>query len=180
MKTGRVTAKFVGKTSMGFKTGKTYRLQLIWRTIRKRIGGSIFGHWETMRCLCAYDLDSSAWCPYSSYEAFETYWKTLEHSDSESSFSFVRPNVENARMKIRVKNQYSLHVRSGPGVEYKVIRTINKRDGWLFCTAIHTCVSERSDQSGVWCYITNSLDVDGDPVTGWVCMSYVDVSNLEG
>ena len=77
MLTGGVSAKFVGKTSMGFRTGKVYKLQLVWRTIKKRIGGPIFGHWETIRCLCVYDVDSSAWCPYSSYEALKLIGKYL-------------------------------------------------------------------------------------------------------
>lgn len=173
MLTGGVSAKFVGKTSMGFRTGKVYKLQLVWRTIKKRIGGPIFGHWETIRCLCVYDVDSSAWCPYSSYEAFEINWEVFEYA-SESSFSFVRPNAENVRMKVRVKNQYCLNIRSGPDVRYKVLRTVDKPDGWLVCTSIYTCVP-----TGVWGYITNSTDANGVPVNGWACMSYVDICNLE-
>lgn len=105
-------------------------------------------------------------------------WEVFEY-DSESSFSFVRPNAENVRMKVRVKNQYCLNIRSGPDVKYKVLRTVDKHDGWLVCTSIYTCVPKRSGQPGVWGYITNSTDANGVPVNGWACMSYVDICNLE-
>jgi len=68
-------AKFIGQTSMGFISGRTYNLILDIRTIRK--GGNVFG--TDMDCICAYDVNSRAWCPYQSYEAFEKNWIVLEN-----------------------------------------------------------------------------------------------------
>lgn len=79
----KVTARFTGESSMGFKTGRTYTLQLCWRIIKKRIGGPVFGHWDIICCLCAYDVGSpQRWCPYSSYEAFLNNWDVLDRSQS--------------------------------------------------------------------------------------------------
>ena len=68
-------AKFIGQTSMGFISGRTYNLILDIKTIRK--GGSVFG--VDMNCICAYDSNSRVWCPYQSYESFKKNWVVLEN-----------------------------------------------------------------------------------------------------
>lgn len=52
--------KFIGETSMGFTTGKTYLLKSKTQTIYK--------NGFPMVCICLYDEKSSAWCPYNSLE----------------------------------------------------------------------------------------------------------------
>ena len=66
-------AKFIGQTSMGFINGKTYNIKLYIRTVRK--GGTVFG--TNMNCICVYDKNSKAWCPYQSYESFNKNWIVL-------------------------------------------------------------------------------------------------------
>lgn len=59
-------AKFIGTTSMGFVSGRIYdiksKIQMIWE------GG------DTMACICIYDKNSTAWCPYQSLEAVMKNW----------------------------------------------------------------------------------------------------------
>lgn len=62
--------KFIGKTSMGFCSGEIYRLRSDFKVVR--IGGRIFG--ENIMCLCVYDTNSDAWCPYQSLEALLKNW----------------------------------------------------------------------------------------------------------
>ena len=62
--------KFIGRSTMGFVTGKTYDIKSKIQMIRK--GGLIFG--ENMMCICIYDKYSDAWCPYQSLEAVMNNW----------------------------------------------------------------------------------------------------------
>ena len=62
--------KFIGKTSMGFVTGKTYDIKTKIQIIHK--GGIIFG--EDIECICIYDKHSNAWCPYQTLESVMNNW----------------------------------------------------------------------------------------------------------
>ena len=66
-------AKFIGKTSMGFISGKTYDIKFDIQKIRK--GGSVFG--TDIMCICIYDTNSRAWCPYQSWASVERNWMVL-------------------------------------------------------------------------------------------------------
>ena len=59
--------RFIGKTSMGFVTGKVYELRSDIKTIAKN------GHY-IQPCICLYDEFSDAWCPYSSLENVLKNW----------------------------------------------------------------------------------------------------------
>lgn len=61
--------KFIGETSMGFTTGKTYLLKSKTQTIYK--------NGFPMVCICLYDEKSSAWCPYSSLETILENWEFM-------------------------------------------------------------------------------------------------------
>ena len=63
--------KFVGKSSMGFQNGITYNICSDIKMIRK--GGSVFG--KNMMCICIYDMNSKAWCPYQSLESVMKNWE---------------------------------------------------------------------------------------------------------
>lgn len=63
--------KFIGKSSMGFTTGNTYNIKSKIQMIRKR--GSLFR--GISMCICIYDNDSKAWCPYQNLEAVMKNWK---------------------------------------------------------------------------------------------------------
>ncbi len=54
-------AIFKGKTSMGFTTGQTYHL-------RSEVRNNI---------ICLFDIDSRAYCPYTSIENILKNWKFL-------------------------------------------------------------------------------------------------------
>lgn len=71
-------AQFIGKTSMGFKTGQIYELKSKLKIIR-RDPPSIFctSSSFTQPCICLYDTKSEAWCPYSSLEAVFQNWRFL-------------------------------------------------------------------------------------------------------
>lgn len=62
--------KFIGKSSMGFVTGNTYDIKSKIQMVHK--GGAVFG--EDMACICIYDNNSKAWCPYQSLEAVMKNW----------------------------------------------------------------------------------------------------------
>lgn len=62
--------KFIGKNSMGFIHGNTYRVRSDIKMVRK--GGSIFG--ENILCICIYDINSHNWCPYQNLEAVLKNW----------------------------------------------------------------------------------------------------------
>ena len=63
--------KFIGKSAMGFVNGKTYDVKSKIEKIRK--GDAVFG--EDMMCICIYDKNSNAWCPYQSLKAVMKNWK---------------------------------------------------------------------------------------------------------
>lgn len=64
-----VKAKFTGQSSMGFTHGKTYNIRTSVQDINS--GGKI------KSCLCVYDRNSKAWCPYSGLEAFLKNWRVV-------------------------------------------------------------------------------------------------------
>lgn len=61
--------KFIGKDSMGFKHGCVYNLKTDIKNVRK---GSIFS--KNIPCICLYDVNSKAWCPYESLNAVLNNW----------------------------------------------------------------------------------------------------------
>lgn len=63
--------KFIGKSSLGFESGKTYNIRSDIKMVRN--GGYIFG--ENLICICIYDKDSGAWCPYQSLESLLSNWE---------------------------------------------------------------------------------------------------------
>lgn len=65
--------KFIGRTSMGFQNGNMYAIRTDIKMIRKV--GSAF--WENMNCICVYDNNSTAWCPYQSLEALLKNWEIV-------------------------------------------------------------------------------------------------------
>ena len=68
-------AIFIGEDgSRGFKYGQTYELNSDIRPIH--IGGKIFGQEKT--CICLFDRNSKAWCPYSSLEKILENWRFLQ------------------------------------------------------------------------------------------------------
>lgn len=71
-------AKFIGNTSMGFKTGQIYELKSKLQIIRKQPPSvSCTGSSFSQPCICLYDVNSKAWCPYSSLEAVFRNWRFL-------------------------------------------------------------------------------------------------------
>jgi len=65
-----VKAKFIGRDSNGFKHGVTYDIHSELK--ETKIGGKIFN--KHLLCICIYDKDSNAWCPYQSLEAVLKNW----------------------------------------------------------------------------------------------------------
>ena len=63
--------KFIRKSSMGFQNGITYNIRSDIKMIRK--GESVFGN--DMMCICIYDMNSKAWCPYQSLESLMGNWE---------------------------------------------------------------------------------------------------------
>lgn len=55
-----MTGKFTGKTSMGFVTGEIYDLKSEINTILRNS--------VPINCICLYDKNSKARCPYTSLE----------------------------------------------------------------------------------------------------------------
>lgn len=64
-----LTARFIGKSSMGFITGRIYQI----RTECKEIMIDKY-----TPCLCVYDLHSRAWCPYSNLEIMLQNWQIMK------------------------------------------------------------------------------------------------------
>ena len=62
--------KFIGKSSMGFINGDTYDIQSKIQMVRK---GS-YPFCKDMACICIYDKNSKAWCPYQSLEGVMRNW----------------------------------------------------------------------------------------------------------
>lgn len=63
--------KFIGKSSMGFRNGVTYNIRSDIKMIRK--GANISGN--DIMCICIYDMNSKAWCPYQSLESVMKNWE---------------------------------------------------------------------------------------------------------
>lgn len=63
--------KFIGKSSMGFQNGITYNIRSDIKMIRR--GGIAFSN--DMMCICIYDMNSKAWCPYQSLESVMKNWE---------------------------------------------------------------------------------------------------------
>lgn len=63
--------KFIGKSSMDFRNGVTYDIRSDIQKIRK--GGNVFGN--GMMCICIYDMNSKAWCPYQNLESVMENWE---------------------------------------------------------------------------------------------------------
>lgn len=61
-------AKFVGNSSMGFITGRRYNVYSEVQCIPNM----------DRPCICIYDYNSSAWCPYTSLESVFRNWKFAE------------------------------------------------------------------------------------------------------
>ena len=59
--------KFIGKSSMGFQNGITYNIRSDIKMIK------LFG--KDIMCICIYDTDSNAWCPYQSLESVLNNWE---------------------------------------------------------------------------------------------------------
>lgn len=62
-------ATFIGNTSMGFISGNTYDIYTMCKNIIPRNGV------VPNPCLCVFDKNSKAWCPYSNLERFFENWK---------------------------------------------------------------------------------------------------------
>lgn len=59
--------KYIGNNSMGFKHGKVYTIKSKIELIIKRN--------KMLPCICIYDVNSKAWCPYQSLEALFRNWE---------------------------------------------------------------------------------------------------------
>lgn len=68
-------ARFIGRSSMGFETGKIYNIKTDCKIVAKNRGK--FGFSDPFPCLCVYDIYSDAWCPYSRLETFLKNWELL-------------------------------------------------------------------------------------------------------
>lgn len=58
--------KFIGRTSMGFVNGKVYNIYSKVQKVKK--------YGIPMLCICIYDKDSNAWCPYRDLETITNNW----------------------------------------------------------------------------------------------------------
>lgn len=101
-----IKATFIGKNEMGFIHGKTYEIRTECHNIRKHVGGSIFGHTESMCCICVYDLHSSAWCPYSSLETMLDNWFILQ-TKNKSNIKTATVNVDKLNVRKRPGNSFN-------------------------------------------------------------------------
>ena len=59
--------KFIGESSMGFYNGFIYNIRSDIRKIN--VSGN------NIMCICIYDTNSHAWCPYQSLESVMKNWK---------------------------------------------------------------------------------------------------------
>ena len=55
---------------MGFRNGVTYNIRSDIKMIGK--GGNVSGN--DIMCICIYDMNSKAWCPYQSLESVMKNW----------------------------------------------------------------------------------------------------------
>lgn len=69
-------ARFVGRDSMRFKHGKTYNVQTKMNILQRR--NPLTGEIDYVNCICLYDKESPAWCPYESVEAMCKNWEIFE------------------------------------------------------------------------------------------------------
>lgn len=68
-------ARFLGKTSMGFIHGLTYDVYTKINDVAKYYNGVKY---MPSCCICLYDKNSSAWCPYNSVEALLMNWEIID------------------------------------------------------------------------------------------------------
>lgn len=66
-------AEFIGKTSMGFITGHIYTIETACKMVKRYKTSRA----DPVPCLCVYDKNSKAWCPYSSMEKVLENWRLL-------------------------------------------------------------------------------------------------------
>lgn len=66
-----MNGKFIGKSSMGFITGKTYEIESKKQLVRK----GTFPFYKYMVCICIYDKNGSACCPYQNLESVMDNWE---------------------------------------------------------------------------------------------------------
>ena len=62
--------EFIGKTSRGFVKGNVYNIESKIQKVNK--------YGVPMLCICIYDKDSSAWCPYINVENMLKNWNIIE------------------------------------------------------------------------------------------------------
>lgn len=65
--------KFKGRSSMGFQNGVIYNIRSDIQKIRK----GVTPFYEDMMCICIYDMNSNAWCPYNNLEAVLKNWELI-------------------------------------------------------------------------------------------------------
>ena len=61
--------EFIGKTSMGFVSGKVYNIYSKIQRVKR------FG--IPMLSICIYDKDSTAWCSYTNLESMMKNWNII-------------------------------------------------------------------------------------------------------
>ena len=77
----RLTATFIGTTSMGFETGKVYEISLSQAILEK----------SSKLCLCVEELttnDVMSWCHYGNFQLFLSNWKVNKFHLSERPLKF--------------------------------------------------------------------------------------------
>lgn len=66
-----ITARFIGKDSMGFKHGKLYCMKSKMK--------SVYVNGRNIPCICLYDVKSKAWCPYQTLEVLLESWEIIKN-----------------------------------------------------------------------------------------------------
>lgn len=82
-------AEFIGKTSMGFITGHIYTIE----TACKMVKRCKTSRADPVPCLCVYDKNSKAWCPYSSMEKVLENWRLWSLIRYRELWSLIRYRV---------------------------------------------------------------------------------------
>ena len=59
---------FIGKDAMGFKHRHMYHIKSKIQMVHR------YKFNDNMMCICIYDVNSNAWCPYESLEAVLRNW----------------------------------------------------------------------------------------------------------
>lgn len=67
--------KFIGQSSMGFQHGIVYDIRSDIKMIRNCKNKFLKEFVGDMMCICIYDQNSDAWCPYQSLEAVLKNWE---------------------------------------------------------------------------------------------------------